>query len=280
MIEQVLAMIQAVAIYAPVSSGEFTLFASKVNPNFPFASGIMVGGATSVVLPLKVYSQGLVDLIDRPFRLSAEPRQVQNPLEDHVRWLQTVDWPELEPKLVAKGLTKDAFECLAYFANGLLGKDHEGERLSFRIALATDEGLRECFTPLFGETGLAEQRSQEAFFRIPIPSSSTDSSQDKEQEDWSGVINKLDSLIALVQGNYSFVQDDSIYICLAYVKHSLEVRYLAQLNPRVRRARASALSQSISGSITSIPSVRRCLPQFLLFLTRIILATLLLMESY
>jgi hypothetical protein len=268
MIEQVLAMIQAVAIYAPVSSDEFTLFARKVSPNFPFASGIMVGGATRAVSPLKAYSQGLVDLIDRPYRLSEEPRQSSNPLEGKIPWLETVNWSELEPKLIAKGLSKESFECLTYFADGLLGKDHEGERLSFRIAVATDEGLRECFTPLFGESGLAEQTSQEIFFRIPIPSSINNLAQDSGTTDWSGVINKLDSLVALVQGNYSFVQDDSVYICLAYVKHGLEVRYLAQLNPRVRRARASALSQSIS-RIENVNSLSKTVsPTILAFLNK------------
>jgi len=240
-------MIQAVAIYAPVSSNEFTLFAHKMDQEFPFASGFTVGGPTVEISALQPDSLVLLSLIDRPSRLLADRTASRTPLEKHTRWMRELNWLEFEPKLLAKGLSKEAFACLAHYADGLLGKDHEGERLSFRIAVATDEGLRECFTPLFGELGLAEQKNEEKFFRIEIPQTSGEVEDGTETNvRWERVINTIDSLTALVQGNYSFLQDSNIFLCLAYVKHGLELRYLAQLNPRLRKASETVLFQSIS----------------------------------
>jgi hypothetical protein len=245
-IEQVLAMIQAVAIYAPVSSNTFSLLAHVVKKEYPFASGLTVGGISEAWSDLQLRSSSLVRNMQIAFDVSKGDKQTNNLLEGKFGWLQGQWWTELQSTLISKGLSKEAFECLVYFTDGLLGKNHEGERLSFRIAVATDEGLRECFTPLFGETGLAGQKSDEPFFRIDIPEDVPNEEPEKLKDRWTKVINRLDSLIALVEGNYSFLQDSSIYLCLAYVKHGLEVRYLAQLHPRLKRASADVLFQSIS----------------------------------
>jgi|GEM_PF-3723943 hypothetical protein len=254
-IEQVLAMIQAVAIYAPVSGDEFTLFAHKVKPGLPFASGLTVGGSVEQLGPLQGDSLALILQLERCCDLYGTREHGSNLIE----WTTTEDVrEEAKLKLEAEGLGYEVFDCLAYCADGLLGKKHEGEKLSFRIAVGTDEALRQCFTPLFGKSGLEENEIDRKFFRIEFPRGRV-----RTDPDWNRVRNELDRLVAVIQGNYSFVQDNSIYLCLAYSEGGLQMRYLAQLNSRVQHERGGALSQTVS-RIEQVESLSKVIPQVIL----------------
>jgi len=245
--ERILAMVQAAALYAPLSGDGFTLIGAKTNQDYPFASGLTVGSPAAqddnlrdtviaVFNELKLYCESHANTDQNSNQLSA------------LKWEKTNDQmiSQLGQQLKDEGIAPDVMFCMAYIADGLLGQRHENERISFRLAAGTDEALRQGFTPLFGKTGLSGEtqdktqgEAQRDFFRIGFPPPGTD-------PDSRRLKNHLNRLISVIEGNYSFSQDESLYLCFAYAEQKLEIRYLAQLSPRIQRSKYASPRRTFS----------------------------------
>ncbi|MGH9428138.1 MAG: hypothetical protein ACRD2L_17785, partial [Terriglobia bacterium] len=238
-VEGVLAVIQAAAIYTPVADDTFTLFGRRMRLDYPSASGLVIGSAKDVVadMDMEALTEQFLSLLEHRCVYDQKEDLRKSALHESVKWTDTIR-DDVRTLLHKSGLNLEIFECLAYCADGLLGKKHEGENLSFRLALGTDEGLRQYLSPIFGKSGLGESKDRK-FFRVPLP-------LDPDEKGLQRLTNSLDRLIAVIQGNYSFAQDDSLYLCMAYGQQEIQVRYLAQLNPRVQRAGGETLSRTVS----------------------------------
>ena len=230
MTEQLLSMIQSVAIYVPIGGLEYTVVArNPSNYGDLFASGVTIGGSCDE--GLFSACKELLDEVVHRFGIVRPPDPRPRSLSEDVEWINT-----LTPKLKQYqeyGLHTIAIQSFAYCAAGLLGRTHEGEKLSFRLALGSEESLREVFSPVYGELGLAEPGETD-FYTIALPSSLSDNATKRR------LLNELDRWIALIEANYSFLQDKEHFLCIVSSRQGNELRYVAELNPRVRRSYAQA----------------------------------------
>jgi hypothetical protein len=246
---QVLAMIQSVSIYAQVSSDEFAVYALKPrDPTNPFAHGVTLGG-TDLSPDFVRRCRKLVDtliedinhkLVRRWKNISFSSRRIQdavNPFKSRNAF---------QKEFALGGLNPDAFDCLAYIASRLLGDQHENNPLSFRIVTGTDETLRQSFEPVTQESGILGPHKGAA---VPL----------LERD---AIDNALLRIIAIIQGNYSFVQDESLYICFSYARQEWKLRYVARLHRRISQQLHSIERRPIS-RIDTIKAISRLAPNLL-----------------
>jgi hypothetical protein len=222
---QILAMVQSVGIYSPVSSDEFAIYAYKPeDPNNPFAHGITLGGRNLVDKFLINYQRDATSLIQNineklRDRYKGDNKDRKKPIQEEVS-LKEKDRKALQ----LAGLHVDAYDCLMYAADHLLGKRHENDPLSFRLAVGTNETLRQFFEPVTRETRILSQ-NEAAYSDLDLV----------EKRNLQPIWNGLDRILAIIEGNYSFAQHESLYLCFAYTTQGWHLRYLGRFHSRIKR---------------------------------------------
>ena len=244
-IRRVLAIIQAASMFIDIASDEFTLFISK--PKCGLSSTLTVGGTGAVVrgnrAKLLALTEALVQLLEGTLEGISPSRDFKDGLDEIVEPSARTRMDDV--LLRHESFRRETFYSVLYLGKSLAGRKHEGKNIRFLLAAGPDSQLRQHFN-LVHTIGDATHDD----YTVAI----------NRGNDWLEERNQLRNLAYLIQGNYSFVQERDVFVCVSSSPDGLFLRYLGHPNPRyvqkgsvdewrpgLRRRSLAQISMSVRG---------------------------------
>jgi hypothetical protein len=249
-LRRVLASLQSASLFAQTGDDDFFVYLRQPVGDQPNAlpGALALGGAEHLNKQKRTY---ILDVVQSAFsaidsRMSSEHSTGRNLA---VRCLHgdVVNPPDesesirqIEQSLVAthETFTEPTFWGAMYLALQLVGRKHEGHPLQFRLAVASDERLRQYFNVIHSVAAPAEDDEQFNHFEVSLV-------------DPTSAQNEIKRIGALLEANYPFLQDPGLFACCAVtalgsekpvsapdgehkLRPGLVLRYLGVPNPRYR----------------------------------------------